>query len=61
MTAAAPNLSVTIVAIDWMGHGLSDHRDRQSDYSTWRHLEDLRMIYEELGWKRAVLIAHSMG
>lgn len=60
-TAAVPHLSVTIVAVDWLGHGLSDHRDRQSDYSPWRHVDDLRYVMEELGWKRCVLWGHSMG
>ncbi|KAI9032147.1 Alpha/Beta hydrolase protein [Hyaloraphidium curvatum] len=61
MAAAVPSMSVTVVALDWAGHGLSDHRNPQSDYSTWRYVEDLRYVFEELNWKRAIGLAHSMG
>lgn len=50
-----------IVAIDLAGHGLSDHRESNSDYYMWDYAIDILNCIDRLGWEKCTIIAHSMG
>jgi len=52
---------IYLVAIDLPGHGFSDHRRANSSYYLWDYAIDLLSIIEKLGWKKIMIIAHSMG
>ena len=49
---------VRVVALDFRGHGLSEHRDsyRYADYE-----RDLLTLFDELGLDRVVVAGHSLG
>ncbi len=59
----APVLSKNhyIVAIDLAGHGLSNHREANSDYYIWDYAIDILNCLDALKWKKCNLIAHSLG
>ncbi len=50
-----------IVAVDLAGHGHSDHREQGSHYHFVDYVFDVIECVEQLGWKRFVLLGHSMG
>ncbi|MEE9423534.1 MAG: alpha/beta hydrolase [Methylococcales bacterium] len=50
-----------IVAVDLAGHGHSDHREQGSHYHFVDYVFDVMECVELLGWKRFVLLGHSMG
>lgn len=52
-------LGIRVVAIDFAGHGLSQHRC--GDYALWDYCHDLLDACDDLGLSRAPLLAHSMG
>ncbi len=52
-------LGIRIVALDFAGHGHSEHRE--GDYALWDYCHDLLDAADELGLKRVSLLAHSMG
>lgn len=52
-------LGVRIVALDFAGHGHSEHRE--GDYALWDYCHDLLDAADELGLERVSLLAHSMG
>ncbi|PMR73875.1 alpha/beta fold hydrolase [Billgrantia endophytica] len=62
-TRLAPHLverlGVRVVAIDFTGHGLSQHVE--GDYALWDYCHDLLDAADELGLERVTLLAHSMG
>lgn len=49
------------IAIDWPGHGYSDHRPLGCDYQQLDYVDDLHQLIEEQGWRELVLLGHSMG
>ncbi len=52
---------VRIVALDFAGHGHSDHRAPGSDYALWAYAHDVLTVAEQFGWQRFSLLGHSMG
>jgi pimeloyl-ACP methyl ester carboxylesterase len=50
-----------VLALDFAGHGLSDHRPAGSSYPHWEYARDLLQVADHLGWARFSLIGHSMG
>ena len=58
----APGLpELDIVALDFAGHGRSDHRHPDVPYRGDFDIEDCLAVADELGWERFNLIGHSMG
>jgi len=58
----APYLSEhNIVAIDFMGHGQSDHIQKGYDYGFVDWLHDAIDALDSLGWQQAHLLGHSLG
>ena len=58
----APKLSgLRIVAVDFAGHGHSDHRPRGAGYALADYAFDVLCVAEQLGWKRFALLGHSLG
>ncbi|WAJ35548.1 alpha/beta fold hydrolase [Pseudomonas sp. GOM7] len=58
----APRLhGVRIVALDFAGHGHSDHRPAGTDYALWAYAHDVLMVAEQFGWQRFSMLGHSMG
>lgn len=58
----APMLAeLNVVALDFAGHGLSEHRPAGVHYHSLMDIQDVLAIADELGWKRFNLIGHSMG
>ena len=58
----APRLKhLHIVAIDFAGHGQSEHRPGQMAYTPWDDINDVLAIADLLGWKRFALLGHSRG
>ncbi|MDM8349889.1 alpha/beta fold hydrolase [Pseudomonas sp. sp1636] len=58
----APKLSgLRIVALDFAGHGHSDHRPPGGSYAIWDYVHDVLQVAEQFGWQRFSLLGHSMG
>lgn len=50
-----------LVALDYAGHGQSDHRPLASRYYFSDYLFDIDATLDAIGWDRCVVIGHSMG
>lgn len=50
-----------IVALDWPGHGRSQHRPDGAWYHYIDYLHDLDLALDALGWERCRIVAHSLG
>ena len=50
-----------MVAVDLAGHGRSEHRPPGSHYHFVDYVFDVLECVAQLGWKRFVLVGHSMG
>lgn len=50
-----------IVAIDFMGHGGSEHIPKGYDYNFVDWLHDSLDVLDALGWQKAHLLGHSLG
>jgi len=50
-----------LVALEYAGHGHSDHRPPGAHYHFHDYVFDLDAALDALGWERAVLIGHSLG
>lgn len=60
--ALAPLLpELCIVALDFAGHGHSDHRPEGVHYMPLLDIQDVLAVADTLGWERFGLIGHSMG
>ena len=58
----APKLpGLRIAALDFAGHGHSDHRPRGAGYSLADYAFDVLCVAEQLGWERFALLGHSLG
>lgn len=58
----APKLpGLRIVALDFAGHGHSDHRPRGAGYALADYAFDVLCVAEQLGWERFALMGHSLG
>jgi len=58
----APFLAeLDIVALDFAGHGESDHRPPGVHYHSLTDIQDVIAVADQLGWKTFGLIGHSMG
>jgi pimeloyl-ACP methyl ester carboxylesterase len=58
----APKLAgLRIVALDFAGHGHSDHRPAGAGYALWDYVHDVLQVAEQFGWQRFSLLGHSMG
>ncbi|MET1077319.1 MAG: alpha/beta hydrolase [Pseudomonas sp.] len=61
-TRLAPRLQgLRIVALDFAGHGHSEHRPAGAGYAIWDYVLDVLQVAEQFGWKRFSLLGHSMG
>jgi len=50
-----------LLALDWAGHGLSDHRPAGTHYHFIDYAYDLWSLLEQQKWQDIVLVGHSMG
>lgn len=50
-----------LVALDWAGHGTSDHRAAGHHYHFIDYAYDLWNIIEQQNWQQITLVGHSMG
>lgn len=50
-----------LVALDWPGHGHSDHRPAGNYYPFLDYVYDAIQICEQQRWQQVALLAHSMG
>lgn len=50
-----------LVALDWPGHGHSDHRPAGNYYPFLDYVYDVIQICEQQGWQQVAVLAHSMG
>jgi pimeloyl-ACP methyl ester carboxylesterase len=57
----AEHLPGPLLALDFAGHGLSDHRPAGLATHLVDHVRDVLEVADQLGWQRFVLIGHSMG
>lgn len=58
----APYLNeLNLVALDFAGHGRSDHRPPGVHYSTLLDIQDVLGVANRLGWEKFRLLGHSMG
>jgi len=53
--------TLDIVAIDWPGHGHSQHRHESTHYYFADYLWDIHATMDALGWDSCHIVAHSMG
>jgi pimeloyl-ACP methyl ester carboxylesterase len=52
---------LNLVALDFAGHGLSEHRPPGVHYHSFTDMQDVMALAKELGWDRFNLLGHSMG
>ncbi len=52
---------LNLLALDFAGHGHSDHRPPGVHYHPLMDIQDILAIADQLGWDRFNLIGHSMG
>lgn len=58
----APKLEgLRIVALDFAGHGHSEHRAAGAGYALWDYAYDVLEVAEQFGWQRFSILGHSMG
>jgi pimeloyl-ACP methyl ester carboxylesterase len=58
----APKLDgLRIVALDFAGHGHSEHRPAGAGYALWDYAYDVLQVAEQFGWQRFSILGHSMG
>lgn len=50
-----------IVALDFAGHGYSEHRPKGVRYHLIDHVDDVLAVVKQLGWTRFSIVGHSMG
>lgn len=50
-----------LIALDWAGHGHSDHRPPGNYYPFIDYVYDLWQVCEQQGWAHIDVLAHSMG
>lgn len=50
-----------IVAVDFAGQGLSEHRPASANYHLWDDVLDMRLLLEHLQWQKFILMGHSRG
>ncbi|PKI14258.1 alpha/beta fold hydrolase [Colwellia sp. 12G3] len=50
-----------IIALDWPGHGHSDHRSVGAHYHFFDYVSDLFALFELNNWQAIDIVAHSMG
>lgn len=50
-----------MVALDLMGHGLSDHRGHLGAYNIWQDVIDVFSVADQLNWSTFNLLGHSRG
>ena len=50
-----------LVALDFSGHGYSDHRAAGEMYLPFTDIQDVLAVADELGWAEFGLLGHSMG
>ena len=54
-------LNRRIIALDWPGHGHSDHRSVGAHYHFFDYISDLVALFELNNWQKIDIVAHSMG
>ena len=52
---------LNLIALDFAGHGHSEHRPAGVHYHPLMDIQDVIAIADQLGWQRFNLIGHSMG
>ncbi len=52
---------LNLVALDWPGHGHSQHRHASAKYYAIEFMWDIQAALDALGWKSCHLIGHSLG
>lgn len=57
----AEQLPNPLLALDFAGHGLSEHRPLGARQSFLDHVDDVYELAEQLGWDEMILLGHSMG
>lgn len=50
-----------IIALDWPGHGHSDHRSIGAHYHFFDYISDLLALFTLNNWQAIDIVAHSMG
>lgn len=50
-----------LLALDFAGHGASEHRPKNSFYHFIDYVDDLHALIMQQGWKKVTFVAHSMG
>lgn len=58
---AALKPELRIIALDFAGHGLSDHLGGGQSYYSWDHVADVYALLAELKLKQVALLGHSLG
>ncbi len=57
----AQRLKNPVFALDFAGHGWSDHMSPMVALHYMDHIRDVYAVIEDLGWHRTFLLGHSMG
>lgn len=61
-SALAPRLEgCRVIALDFPGHGHSDHRPAGARYHFIDYVADALAVLDALGWRRCSLLGHSLG
>ena len=52
---------LNLVALDFAGHGLSEHRPAGVHYHSFTDIQDVMAVAQQLAWEKFNLLGHSMG
>ena len=55
------NKSLKIIALEWPGHGHSDHRGEDASYQLLDYVYDIYALIKHKNWKKVHIIGHSLG
>lgn len=58
---AKTNPTHHLIAFDWFGHGLSDHKGGDNFYHFFDYIDDLHQIIQHLNQPSVILVGHSLG
>lgn len=55
------NKSLRVIAVEWPGHGNSDHRGPDASYQLLDYVYDLYTLIKQENWKKVHVVGHSLG
>lgn len=55
------NKSLKVIALEWPGHGHSDHRGEDASYQLLDYVYDIYVLIKHQKWNKVHIVGHSLG